>query len=488
MTNSQLPRISIVTPSLNQGEFLEDCIQSILSQGYPELEYIIMDGGSTDGSVEIIKKYEPHLSYWQSRPDGGHYAAVADGFSRTTGDIMAWLNADDKFHPLALFKAAYVFDTKPEISWITGRPVQWSIGGGIEHVCGEDISFSRQRVVVQHDFQTPWIQQESTFWRRTLWEHAGRGPRSELALAGDLDLWVRFFRFAQLQFVDTLLGGNRRHPGQRSVRFMDLYLKEADGVLSEELSRPQPGVPSTALPRVTLQSSDFRQFLRDSGVPIALIAADEVAADLLDDLVILTQGHHRQVAANREAEAALKESEADRRSRLEVIHDLGVRLAETEADRTARLHSIELLEQRLLESEADRAQRLQSMQVLERLLAESEADRANRLKSIHALEALLADSEADRAARLGDVRTLEGRLGEIEEDREKRLTEAKQLQQMLLDATTRVLERERALEAAALSLDDHRSRLQKIERSFTWRVSRALKKFWLALTSVVPLQ
>jgi glycosyltransferase involved in cell wall biosynthesis len=104
--HTDLPKISIVTPSFNQGEFLEECIDSVLSQNYPNLEYIIMDGGSTDISILIIKKYEKYLTYWQSQPDGGHYAALNQGFNKTTGEIMAWLNSDDKYHPNAFFKVA----------------------------------------------------------------------------------------------------------------------------------------------------------------------------------------------------------------------------------------------------------------------------------------------------------------------------------------------------------------------------------------------
>ncbi|PWB67658.1 MAG: glycosyltransferase, partial [Deltaproteobacteria bacterium] len=89
-----VPKISIVTPSFNQGSFLEETIRSVISQGYPNLEYIVMDGGSTDGSVDIIRRYREHIAFWKSGPDAGQSDALRQGFQRATGEILAWLNSD----------------------------------------------------------------------------------------------------------------------------------------------------------------------------------------------------------------------------------------------------------------------------------------------------------------------------------------------------------------------------------------------------------
>jgi hypothetical protein len=369
---TRLPRISIVTPSFNQARFLEECIDSVLSQGYPDVEYIVMDGGSTDGSVEIIKKYQRHLAYWQSCPDGGHYAAVAAGFERTTGNVMAWLNSDDKYLPLAFLKTGFVFANYPAIQWITGRPLRWSAEGHAEDICADAVAFSRERVVVRGEFQTPWICQEATFWRRELWERAGGGPRADIRLAADFELWVRFFRHAQLQFVDALLGGNRRHDQQRSVLFLNEYLHEARTVLEKERTQPQP---SSLPPPQTLRldARDVKDLLRDAGIGKPMILAEEVMSDLVDEIIRLTVDRALQLDANERVVATLLESEADRAARLNEIHALGMRLAEVDADRTARLEAIEWLQAKLEESEADRAARLLAIEELSQRLAEANA-------------------------------------------------------------------------------------------------------------------
>ena len=239
------PHISIVTPSFNHGQFLEACIDSVLSQNYPNLEYVIMDGGSTDNSVEIIKKYENHLTYWQSKSDGGQYAAINEGFKRTTGKIMTWLNSDDKFHPNAFKIAALIFKNHDDIQWIMGRPNVFDEKGNQLWINDYLPVWSRNKYLRK---QFKYIQQEGTFWRRSLWDMAGGCLDTNISLAGDLELWTRFFRYAQLFTVDALLAGFRTHPGQKSQVFISQYISEAETILDQEIQQFEKGLHKNLLP------------------------------------------------------------------------------------------------------------------------------------------------------------------------------------------------------------------------------------------------
>src|ERR1035437_4288596 len=114
------PKISVITPSFNQGKYLESTIKSVLEQDYPNLEYIVIDGGSEDNSVEIIKKYEKHLAYWESVKDKGQSHAINKGFAIATGEILAWLNSDDTYEQNAIYNIAEWFRKYPELDFIYG--------------------------------------------------------------------------------------------------------------------------------------------------------------------------------------------------------------------------------------------------------------------------------------------------------------------------------------------------------------------------------
>ena len=226
---SDLPKISIVTPNFNGARHLEQTILSVLGQNYPALEYIVIDGGSTDGSMEIIRKYESRLAFWCSEPDEGMYHAILKGFRRSSGEVMAWLNADDMYHPGALSLAGHLFSTFRHMEWLTGCQTWFDVEGRTVRSCPP-------RPWTKYDFYRGdyrWIQQESTFWTRRLWDLAGARLDTGLKYAGDFELWLRFFAHAPLHTTNALLGGFRLSGGsQLSVRFRDEYIREVESCLA----------------------------------------------------------------------------------------------------------------------------------------------------------------------------------------------------------------------------------------------------------------
>lgn len=227
------PRITLVTPVRNGSAYLEDTIRSVVSQGYPNLEYIVVDGESTDGTAGIIRKYEAHISLWFSQPPSGVYAALNAGFSRSTGEIMGWLNASDMMHMRSLFVVGSVFNTFPEVDWITGRPTSFNAEGlttGVEPLP----RWSRTCYLAGAN---RYIQQESTFWTRRLWDRAGGELSTGCGVAADCELWVRFFRYARLYPVDSLIGGYRGHADALSSSDIEEYHSCMDRVIDAEVAR-----------------------------------------------------------------------------------------------------------------------------------------------------------------------------------------------------------------------------------------------------------
>jgi glycosyltransferase involved in cell wall biosynthesis len=235
--DNNLSKISIVTPSFNQAEFLEATIQSVLVQGYPNLEYIIIDGGSRDGSVEIIKKYERHLHFWCSEPDAGQYDAINKGFAHSTGEILAWLNSDDMYCPWALRTVASIMTALPQVEWLTTlNPAFWDwhgfcIGFGLMPGYSKEAFLDGCYLPHSKSRAFGWIQQESTFWKRSLWQKAGNCITTEFKLAGDFDLWSRFCLQAELYGTTSPLGGFRYQANQKTCQ-KDQYVVEAEKSLA----------------------------------------------------------------------------------------------------------------------------------------------------------------------------------------------------------------------------------------------------------------
>lgn len=230
---SGFPSISLVTPSYNQGAFLEATVRSVLNQKYPSLEYVVMDGGSTDDSVSIIRTYADRLSSWSSEKDGGQYDAINKGFARTSGEVMGWLNSDDLHTPWTLSVVGEIFAQFPQIEWLTTTfPIRWDARGRAVS-CTDRRGFSSASIRSGDTYPGVKgcvigpIQQESTFWRRTLWEKAGGALDADLDAAADFDLWMRFAKHAEPVAVRTPLAGFRIHGAQKTSVALEKYQNQA---------------------------------------------------------------------------------------------------------------------------------------------------------------------------------------------------------------------------------------------------------------------
>ncbi len=237
------PKISIVTATLNQAPFLESTMRSVLLQGYPNLEYIVIDGGSTDGSVDIIKKYQDQLAYWVSEPDNGHGHALNKGFARATGDILAWINSDDLHLPWTLATVADAFVSEPQVEWLIGCYSFWDVYGRQTHAWPVHTNVYNY-ILGNVPGRNRWLQQESVFWRRSLWERAGSKIDESYRFMVDAELWCRFFLLADLWHAEAVLGGYRVHGAARSRIYRAEVMKETYRAVESLKNKVSPQVRS----------------------------------------------------------------------------------------------------------------------------------------------------------------------------------------------------------------------------------------------------
>lgn len=228
------PLVSIITPSYNQAKYLEETIQSVLAQDYPRIEYIIVDGGSSDGSVEIIKRYADRLAWWVSEPDQGQTDALNKGFARATGEIFAWLNSDDTYLPGAVNEAVDFLTSHPDVAMVYGDANYIDEGGTL---IGQ---FPARQTDLRRMLRgSVHIPQQTTFFWARLWKQVGPLDPS-FYFAMDYDLWVRLAKIAPLVYQPRLWANFRLHSTGKSIarddrcypEMLKVYQREGGGKLS----------------------------------------------------------------------------------------------------------------------------------------------------------------------------------------------------------------------------------------------------------------
>lgn len=229
--NPNYPKISIVTPSYNQAQFLERTILSVLNQNYPNLEYIIIDGGSTDGSVEIIKKYEKYLTYWVSEKDGGQADAINKGFKKSTGEILAWLNSDDTYLPKIFHKVAKKFKQHPEADLIFGD---------IYFINQYDKRTGELRLtklnIDNFLYECISLPQPATFWKKNIFNKVGK-IQVKYQYCMDLDFFVRIAEIGKLMHVKEYLANFRIHENSKTSKYLDVWSYERDDIIKSYLPK-----------------------------------------------------------------------------------------------------------------------------------------------------------------------------------------------------------------------------------------------------------
>ncbi len=228
---SDLPPVSIVTPSFNQAEYLEQTIRSVIDQGYPNLEYIIVDGGSTDGSLEIIKKYAPCLSGWVSEPDRGQADGINKGLAMVHGDIVGWLNSDDLYKPGAIQGAVAAFQAHPQAGMVFSNVHAINGQGNVTNLMRYG-DWSLEDLMTFHIIGQPGV-----FMRRSVLQQAGCLDLNYHFML-DHHLWLRMAQIAPMVYVDTVWASGRFHQAAKNVAQAARFGQEAYAIVAWMQTQP----------------------------------------------------------------------------------------------------------------------------------------------------------------------------------------------------------------------------------------------------------
>ena len=223
-------RVSIVTTTLNALPYIVETTRSVLQSTYSDLEYLVIDAGSTDGTIEYLRSLRDERLRVEFREGLGQYEAVDWGFKQSSGDILAWLNGDDIYWPWTISCVAHLFTEFPEVSWITGLPAFVNAEGHctmIGSLCSYPTRYIQNGWFSEYGFGN--LVQESMFWRRDLYQKAG-GLNLAYKHAADFELWTRFAQHAALEAVSVPLAAWRKHAKNRSITGLSAYLRDVETV------------------------------------------------------------------------------------------------------------------------------------------------------------------------------------------------------------------------------------------------------------------
>lgn len=218
--NSKNPLISIITPSYNQGHFLEETIRSVLLQDYPAIEYIVIDGGSTDDSTSIIEKYEDELAYSVSEPDGGQSDAINKGLRRATGEYVAWINSDDIYTENAISRAVEKLELHPDCGLVFSNVLSIDSDSSVFNI----MSYGDWGLLELMEFKV--IGQPGIFMRKSALDNVGY-LEPDYHWLMDHHLWLKIAAMYPIKFIDDIWAAARFHPGAKNLRGAEKYGKEA---------------------------------------------------------------------------------------------------------------------------------------------------------------------------------------------------------------------------------------------------------------------
>ena len=392
---NDLPKISVVTPSLNQGRFLEECITSVIKQDYPDFEYIIIDGGSTDNSLDIIAEYKQYLAYSVSEPDNGQSSAISKGFKKAKGELVAWLNSDDYYLPGAFRKVAEAYGRDPEASFYFGNGLRVDSKGmkKSRFFESETVNFNRDALL----YCLNYILQPATFINASYLKKINFLDE-DLHYGMDTDLWLRLSKEKMPAFVPETLSVSREYGNTKTSTGSFQRIEEL-----RQIAERHTGQPMT--PGVLLYFLDtLRRFIVQEESPFPQRFNLEVdlfsrqVAHLMRDFDINCIGFpygekHQKEQINwskslkqiKDLSDLLRQPEAEAKDRVDIIGKLQNHLDYIGIESASQLKLIENLK---IQMEIIDADRIAQLKFIENLKIQMEIIDADRLAQLKALEGL----------------------------------------------------------------------------------------------------